>query len=89
MKKVTNNILKGMASRFSATVMLLAMGCIAAFAQGNKLYIEDFTIAPGSTQTVEIKMSNENLVSSLQFDLDIDIQNSSMEYADNSLAKAG
>ena len=90
MKKVTNNILKGMASRFSAIVMLLAMGCIAAFAQGNKLYIDEgLKIAPGSTQTVEIKMSNENLVSSLQFDLDIDIQNSSLEYVDNSLAKDG
>ena len=89
MKKVTNNILKGMASRFSATVMLLAMGCIAAFAQGNKLYIEDFYIAPGETKPVEIKMSNENLVSSLQFDLEIDIQNSSLEYIDNSLAKDG
>ena len=89
MKKVTNNILKGMASRFSATVMLLAMGCIAAFAQGNKLYIEDFDIAPGEAKTVEIKMSNENLVSSLQFDLEIDIQNSSLEYVDNSLAKDG
>ena len=90
MKKVTNNILKGMASRFSAIVMLLAMGCIAAFAQGNKLYIDEgLKIAPGSTQTVEIKMSNENLVSSLQFDLDIDIQNSSLEYVDNSLTKDG
>ena len=90
MKKVTNNILKGMASRLSATVMLLAMGCIAAFAQGNKLYIDEgLKIAPGSTQTVEIKMSNENLVSSLQFDLDIDIQNSSLEYVDNSLTKDG
>ena len=70
MKKVTNNILKGMASRFSATVMLLAMGCIAAFAQGNnKLYIEDFDIAPGETKTLYIILENEDPVSSLQFDI--------------------
>ena len=69
MKKVTNNILKGMASRFSATVMLLAMGCIAAFAQGNKLYIEDFDIAPGQTKTLDIILENEDPVSSLQFDI--------------------
>lgn len=70
MKKVTNNILKGMASRFSATVMLLAMGCIAAFAQGNnKLYIEDFDIAPGETKPLDIILENEDPVSSLQFDI--------------------
>ena len=70
MKQVTNNILKGMASRFSATVMLLAMGCIAAFAQGtNKLYIEDFDIAPGETKTLDIILDNEDPVSSLQFDI--------------------
>ena len=70
MKKVTNNILEGMASRFSATVMLLAVGCIAAFAQGNnKLYIEDFDIAPGETKTLDIILENEDPVSSLQFDI--------------------
>ena len=70
MKKVTNNILKGMASRISATVMLLAMGCIAAFAQGNnKLYIEDFDLAPGETKTLDIILENEDPVSSLQFDI--------------------
>ena len=70
MKKVTNNILKGMASRFSATVMLLAMGCIAAFAQGNnKLYIEGFDLAPGETKTLDIILENEDPVSSLQFDI--------------------
>ena len=70
MKKVINNILKGMASRFSATVMLLAMGCIAPFAQGNnKLYIEDFDLAPGETKTLDIILENEDPVSSLQFDI--------------------
>ena len=85
MKKVTNNILKGMASRFSATVMLLAMGCIAAFAQGNnKLYIEDFDIAPGQTKTLDIILENEDPVSSLQFDITFP---TGLSYVEGSLEK--
>ena len=85
MKKVTNNILKGMASRFSATVMLLAMGCIAAFAQGNnKLYIEDFYIAPGETKTLDIILENEDPVSSLQFDITFP---TGLSYVEGSLEK--
>ena len=85
MKKVTNNILKGMASRFSATVMLLAMGCIAAFAQGNnKLYIEDFDIAPGETKTLDIILENEDPVSSLQFDITFP---TGLSYVEGSLEK--
>ena len=84
MKKVTNNILKGMASRFSATVMLLAMGCIAAFAQGNKLYIEDFDIAPGETKTLDIILENEDPVSSLQFDITFP---TGLSYVENSLER--
>ena len=84
MKKVTNNILKGMASRFSATVMLLAMGCIAAFAQGNKLYIEDFDIAPGQTKTLDIILENEDRVSSLQFDITFP---TGLSYVENSLER--
>ena len=85
MKKVTNNILKGMASRFSATVMLLAVGCIAAFAQGNnKLYIEDFDIAPGETKTLYIILENEDPVSSLQFDITFP---TGLSYVENSLER--
>ena len=84
MKKVTNNILKGMASRFSATVMLLAMGCIAAFAQGNKLYIEDFDIAPGETKTLDIILENEDPVSSLQFDITFP---TGLSYVENTLER--
>ena len=85
MKKVTNNILKGMASRFSATVMLLAVGCIAAFAQGNnKLYIEDFDIAPGQTKTLDIILENEDPVSSLQFDITFP---TGLSYVEGSLEK--
>ena len=85
MKKVTNNILKGMASRFSATVMLLAMGCIAAFAQGNnKLYIEDFDIAPGETKILDIILENEDPVSSLQFDITFP---TGLSYVENTLER--
>ena len=84
MKKVTNNILKGMASRFSATVMLLAMGCIAAFAQGNKLYIEDFDIAPGETKTLDIILENEDPVSSLQFEITFP---TGLSYVENTLER--
>ena len=85
MKKVTNNILKGMASRFSATVMLLAMGCIAAFAQGNnKLYIEDFDIAPGETKPLDIILENEDPVSSLQFDITFP---TGLSYVENTLER--
>ena len=85
MKKVTNNILKGMASRFSATVMLLAMGCIAAFAQGNnKLYIEDFDLAPGETKTLDIILENEDPVSSLQFDITFP---TGLSYVENTLER--
>ena len=84
MKKVTNNILKGMVSRFSATVMLLAMGCIAAFAQGNKLYIEDFDIAPGETKTLDIILENEDPVSSLQFDITFP---TGLSYVENTLER--
>lgn len=85
MKKVKNNILKGMASRFSATVMLLAMGCIAAFAQGNnKLYIEDFDIAPGETKTLDIVLENEDPVSSLQFDIAFP---NGLSYVENTLER--
>ena len=85
MKKVTNNILKGMASRFSATVMLLAVGCIAAFAQGNnKLYIEDFDIAPGQTKTLDIILENEDPVSSLQFDITFP---TGLSYVENTLER--
>lgn len=83
MKNKTNMFLKGMLGRFSATVMLFAVGCIAAFAD-NKLYIEDFTIAPGQTKTLEILLENESPVSSLQF---IATLPEGLEYVDNSFAK--
>ena len=74
-----------MVSRCSATGMLLAMGCIAAFAQGNnKLYIEDFDIAPGETKILDIILENEDPVSSLQFDITFP---TGLSYVEGSLEK--
>lgn len=55
-------------------IVLLAMSCITAFAQvvesNNKVYIKDFTIAPGKEKTLEIILDNPDApVSSLQFDI--------------------
>ena len=67
MKNNTNKYLKGMASRFSATVVLFLMGCLASFAGVNKVYIEPFEIAPGETKEIQILLDNEDPISSLEF----------------------
>ncbi|MDY3847888.1 MAG: hypothetical protein SOZ58_06170 [Prevotella sp.] len=68
MKNITNKFHKGIFSRLSATVIMLAMGCLASFAD-NRLYIEPFEIAPGETQQVKIILDNDDPINSLQFDL--------------------
>ena len=67
MKNNTNKYLKGMASRFSATVVLFLMGCLASFAGVNKVHIEPFEIAPGETKEIQILLDNEDPISSLEF----------------------
>lgn len=84
MKNNTNKYLKGMASRFSATVVLFLMGCLASFAGVNVLTIEDFDIAPGQSKTLEILLNNEDPVSSLQFDICFP---TGLTYVDKSIAK--
>ena len=84
MKNNTNKYLKGMASRFSATMVLLLMGCLASFAGENVLTIEDFDIAPGQSKTLEILLNNEDPVSSLQFDICFP---EGLTYVDKSIAK--
>ena len=78
------------------SIVLLAMGCIAAFAQSavsnNKVYINDFTIAPGEEKTLEIMLNNPDApVSSLQFDIQFpaptDPNYGGLEYVEGSLAK--
>ena len=73
-----------MASRFSATVVLFLMGCLASFAGVNVLTIEDFDIAPGQSKTLEILLNNEDPVSSLQFDICFP---TGLTYVDKSIAK--
>ena len=84
MKNNTNKYLKGMASRFSATVVLFLMGCLASFAGVNVLTIEDFDIAPGQSKTLEVLLDNEDPVSSLQFDVRFP---KGLTYVENSIAK--
>lgn len=84
MKNNINMFLKGMAGRFSATVVLFALGCFAAFAGNNKVWIEDFTTAPGQTKTLEILLNNEDPISSLEFIVTLP---EGLTYKENSLAK--
>lgn len=67
------------------TLMLFALGCIAAYAQGNnEVTISDFDIAPGQTKTVEVLLNNDDNISSLQFDLTMP---EGLEYVEGSAAK--
>ena len=93
MKNITNKCFKGIASRFSATVMLLALGCVAAVAGTNKLYLRagadgtpnEFSIVPGQTKTIQVVLENEDPVSYLEFRL---VQlNDKLEYEDGTVSK--
>lgn len=93
MKNITNKCFKGIASRFSATVMLLALGCVAAVAGSNKLYLRagadgtpnEFSIVPGQTKTIQVVLENEDPVSYLEFRL---VQlNDKLEYEDGTVSK--
>ena len=63
-KKIHQTVLRGMGA-----LMLLAIGCLSAYAGDNKVVIEDFSVAPGGIATVAVNLENEDSVSSLQFDL--------------------
>ena len=56
-------------NRLNALLALLFSCFIGISAQGNSLTIEDFTIVPGEEKTVEINLTNEDAISSLQFDI--------------------
>ena len=92
MKNIKNKFFKGLTSRFSATVMLFALGCVATFA-GSKLYIRDaesgavnsFSIIPGEKKTVQVVLENpDDKVSYLEFMLYF---NNGLKYVDKSLTK--
>lgn len=61
----TNNILR---SVLCCLVSLVAT--VAAMAE-NKVYLEPFTIVPGSEATVNVMMDNDDNISSLQLDLNL------------------
>ena len=75
MKRITNKFTQ-VTSRFSAILVMLAVGCAATFAQTeepewqDKVYIDNFVIAQKQTKTVEIKLTNADPVSALQFYID-------------------
>ena len=92
MKNIKNKFFKGLTSRFSATVLLFALGCVATFA-GSKLYIRDaesgavnsFSIIPGEKKTVQVVLENpDDKVSYLEFMLYF---NNGLKYVDKSLTK--
>ena len=75
MKRITNKFTQ-VTSRFSAILVMLAVSCAATFAQTDepewqdKVYIDNFVIAQKQTKTVEIKLTNADPVSALQFYID-------------------
>lgn len=83
MKNNINMFLKGIAGRFSATVVMLALGCFSAIA-GNTLEIKDFIIQRGKTATVEVYLKNEDKMSSVEFRLKLP---EGLQYVDKSVAK--
>ena len=92
MKNITNKFFKGLTSRFSATVLLFALSCVATFA-GSKMYIRDaetgavnsFSIIPGEKKTVQVVLENpDDKVSYLEFYVNF---NKGLKYVDKSLTK--
>ena len=92
MKNITNKFFKGLTSRFSATVLLFALSCVATFA-GSKMYIRDaetgavnsFSIIPGEKKTVQVVLENpDDKVSYLEFYVNF---NSGLKYVYKSLKK--
>lgn len=83
MKNNINMFLKGIAGRFSATVVMLALGCFSAIAD-NTLKINDFIIQRGKTATVEVYLKNEDKMSSVEFRLKLP---EGLQYVDKSVAK--
>ena len=82
MKNNINMFLKGIAGRFSATVVMLALGCFSAIAD-NTLKINDFSIQRGKTAEVVVYLNNEDKISSLQFEVQLP---EGLQYVDKSVA---
>lgn len=82
MKNNINMFLKGMVGRFSATIVMLALGCFSAIAD-NTLEIKDFSIQRGKTAEVVVYLNNEDKISSLQFEVQLP---EGLQYVDKSVA---
>ena len=77
MKRITNKFTQ-VTSRFSAILVMLAVGCVATFAQTeepewkDKLYIDNFVIENNQTiKSVEVQLSNPDPISGMQFVIDL------------------
>ena len=92
MKNITNKFFKGLTSRFSATVLLFALGCVATFA-GSKMEItaaetgahNAISNNPGDNKPVQVVLENpDDKVSYLEFYVNF---NKGLKYVDKSLTK--
>ncbi len=92
MKNITNKFFKGLTSRFSATVLLFALGCVATFA-GSKMFFRDAVtgavicfcfILGEKIYVVGVLENPDDKVSYLEFYVNF---NKGLKYVDKSLTK--
>ncbi len=70
--------------RIFNTLALALLCCLTASAGDNKLSIANFQIIPGEEKTLEVVLTNEDNISSLQFDMAFP---EGLSYVDGSLSK--
>ena len=51
------------------TLLFIALSSVSAFAGENTLKIADFTILAGQEKELAIELNNEDIITSLQFDI--------------------
>ncbi len=66
------------------TLALALLCCLTASAGNNKLSIANFQIVPGEEKTLEVELTNEDNISSLQFDMTFP---KGLSYVEGSLSK--
>lgn len=71
-------------NRIFNTLALVLLCCLTASAGNNKLSIANFQIVPGEEKTLEVELTNEDNISSLQFDMTFP---KGLSFVDGSLSK--
>lgn len=66
------------------TLLFLALSSVSAFAGENTLKIADFTILAGQEKELAIELNNEDIITSLQFDIALP---QGLTYVEGSVAK--